>query len=178
MNLVTLGPDGSLTQSGEKEVADPLSCLGYGLSLARDTRLRHFFKMMEHYPLLGRLSNFLPDLLSQYRNGASSGCRCDDFDYLEFTKTIEMVGFPGDPRLELYTSLLGIAGDQTIAIRDFSLSLILDMEIRLGKLKHVVFGDTVDAFEFDTVFTLFEFIDGIVWELSFHSLPKECQLRR
>jgi hypothetical protein len=28
------------------------------------------------------------------------------------------------------------------------------------------------------VFNLFEFIQGIVWQLSFHRSPKECALRR
>ena len=48
----------------------------------------------------------------------------------------------------------------------------------LARLKHIVFGDKVDIFEFDTVFTLFEFIEGIAWELSFHVAPTECALRR
>ena len=52
------------------------------------------------------------------------------------------------------------------------------MSLKLGRLKHVVFGDKVDIFEFDTVFTLFEFIDGITWELSFHVTPEQCELRR
>ena len=55
---------------------------------------------------------------------------------------------------------------------------IFDMPVRIGKLKHVVFGDKVDVLEFDTVFNLFEFIEGIVWQLSFHRSPKECALRR
>ena len=50
--------------------------------------------------------------------------------------------------------------------------------VRLGSLRHVVFGDSVDVFEFDTVFTLFEFIDGIAWELSFQNTPITCELRR
>jgi hypothetical protein len=36
----------------------------------------------------------------------------------------------------------------------------------------------MDVFEFETVFTLFEFIDGIAWELSFHGTPDACDLRR
>jgi hypothetical protein len=36
----------------------------------------------------------------------------------------------------------------------------------------------MDAFEFDTVFTLFELIDAIVWELSFHGSLQACDIRR
>jgi len=28
------------------------------------------------------------------------------------------------------------------------------------------------------VYTLFEFIDGIAWELGFHGTPKQCEIRR
>jgi hypothetical protein len=55
---------------------------------------------------------------------------------------------------------------------------LLDIKIKLGKLKHIVFGDQVDIFEFDTVYTLFEFIDGVAWALSFHGTPKQCEIRR
>ena len=55
---------------------------------------------------------------------------------------------------------------------------ILDMPLKLGKLKHIVFGDKVDILEFDTVFNLFEFIDGIMWELGFQGTLTACELRR
>ncbi len=57
-------------------------------------------------------------------------------------------------------------------IKDFPLESLLDMPLRLGKLKHIVFGDKVDLFEFDTVFTLFELIDAISMgaQLSWYTL--------
>ncbi len=48
----------------------------------------------------------------------------------------------------------------------------------VGYLKHVIFGDKVDVFEFDTFYNFFEFIDGIAWELSFHGAPAKCEIRR
>jgi len=55
---------------------------------------------------------------------------------------------------------------------------LLDLPVELGNLKHVVFGDQVDIFEFETVYTFFEFLDGIAWELSFLGTPKQCETRR
>ncbi len=89
-----------------------------------------------------------------------------------------MIGFPGIPHLEIYHSLHGLQGADFHEIKDFPLESLLDMPLRLGKLKHVVFGDKVDLFEFDTVFTLFELIDAIVWELSFHGTLLACEIRR
>ena len=87
-----------------------------------------------------------------------------------------MIGFPGQPRLEIYNSLCGIRAGKTFEIRSFHLENILDMPLQLGRLKHIVFGDKVEIFEFDTIFNLFELIEGIVWELSFHATPRECAL--
>ena len=39
---------------------------------------------------------------------------------------------------------------------------LLDMPLKLGRLRHIVFGDKVDTLEFETVYSLFEFIDGVV----------------
>ena len=88
-----------------------------------------------------------------------------------------MIGYPGK-KLEIYSSIRGILEKDAAEIRSLQLNSLLDMPLKLGRLKHVVFGDRVDIFEFDTVFTLFEFIDGITWELSFHVIPEQCELRR
>ena len=41
---------------------------------------------------------------------------------------------------------------------------------------HVVLGDTVSILEFDTAYGLFEFIEGVAWELGFHHVPKNCTI--
>jgi hypothetical protein len=105
-------------------------------------------------------------------------CLAPGMGQLELYKTVEMMGFPGEPRLEIYHTLCGVDGTETCEIKAFPLENLLDMPVRIGKLKHVVFGDKVDVLEFDTIFNLFEFIEGIVWQLSFHRSPKECALRR
>jgi hypothetical protein len=89
-----------------------------------------------------------------------------------------MIGFPGEPRLEIYHSLRGVYGTEVGEIKSSRLERLLDLPLRLGKLKHVVFGDRMEDFEFETVFILFEFVDGIAWELSFHGTPDACDLRR
>jgi hypothetical protein len=88
-----------------------------------------------------------------------------------------MIGVP-KKRLEIYSAIRGMHKSDSVEIRSLQLTSLLDMPLKLGRLKHVVFGDRVDIFEFDTVFTLFEFIDGITWELSFHVIPEQCELRR
>ena len=69
------------------------------------------------------------------------------------------------------------AGEDRTEIKFMQLAGLLDLPIRLGCLRHVVFGDQVDIFEFKTVFTLFELIDGIAWQLSFHGSPGTVRTR-
>ena len=80
--------------------------------------------------------------------------------------------------MEIYTSIHTVKNNETCKATGFSLASTLDMPLRLGKLKHIVFGDKVDIFEFETAFALFEFIDGVAWELSFQNQPAECAVRR
>jgi hypothetical protein len=134
--------------------------------------------MFQKYPLLTKLSFFFPAYMKRYSECPRNGCITNDFTHLELSKTVEMIGFPGNPQLEIYTSFDGIGGNQACELKRYPLENLLDMTIRLGKLKHIVFGDKVDIFEFETIFTLFEFVDGIAWVLSFQTGPLECQLRR
>lgn len=178
MNTVILKTDGQLVHGENIADSEPLMFLPFKAELEDGYTLRSYFRMIGRYSLLSKLSMFFPAYLKQYSKCPESGCTYDGMDYLELSKTVEMIGFPGDPRLEIFISFHGISGRETCELKLYKLEHILDMPIKLGKLKHIIFGDKVDIFEFDTVFTLFEFIDGVAWELSFHSGPMECQLRR
>lgn len=178
MDIVTLKSDGSLLLDERPTDLDPLGLLSHQVELGGDYTLRSFFKMIERYPVFSKLNAFFPDCLQQYRSCPEGECLATGFGHLELFKTVEMMGFPGQPRLEIYHSLCGVEGTDTCEIKAFPLEQLLDMPVRIGKLKHVVFGDKVDVLEFDTVLSLFEFIEGMIWQLSFHRSPKECALRR
>ncbi len=176
MNIVTLDNDGMIKKGELSTVSDPLTCLGCQVELSPDYTLRSFFKLLKNYEVLQKLNAFFPELINQYEKSPDSGCRISNMDCLVLGKTNEIIGFPGNPRLESYRTFNGINGGKPVEIKDYQLEFLLDIRIALGKLKHVIFGDIVDVFEFDTVFTFFEFIDGIGWELGFHGTPRECQI--
>jgi hypothetical protein len=178
MNTIRLQSDGAIIDDCKPVETDPLSYLSYKVELSEDFTLRSFFRMITRYPLLEKLNTFFPSYLEQCRACPESNCVGAGFDHLEFGKTVEMIGFPGEPRLEIYHSLRGVFGTAVDEIKSSRLERLLDLPLKLGKLKHVVFGDRMEDFEFDTVFTLFEFVDGIAWELSFHGTPDACDLRR
>jgi len=177
MNAVTLKKDGTINLKGKTVATDALDLLSFQVALEDAFTLRSFFKMMDRYSLLARLNAFLPSYIEQYHQCPLQGCDAGLLDYLEFGKTVEMIGVP-DKRLEIYNALFGVSGSQTAEIKSMQLAGLLDVPLRLGLLKHIVFGDRVDIFEFDTVYTLFEFIDGIAWQLGFHATPEQCELRR
>lgn len=179
MNLVELQSDGRLRTEARVLVQAPLACLGHQVRLADGCTLRSVFRLLTAYPDLIRLGEFYPSLIERYRECPADGCRWEAFDHLALSKTVEMVGYPGKPRLDIYNSLHGVRAeqpDQPEEIRSLDLSFLLDMPLRLGPLRHVVFGDRVDLFSFETAYTLFEFIDSIAWELSFHGTPRECKI--
>ncbi len=177
MNTISLKQDGSILLKGKTVATELLKVLGFRVELDEQYTLRSYFEMLEKYSLLLELNDFFPVYREQFRDSPKSGCCLAGIEHLEFSKTIEMIGFPGK-RLEIYNSLMGIYGKETCEIKSLQLENLLDLPVKLGRLKHVIFGDQVDIFEFDTVYTLFEFIDGIAWELSFHGTPKQCEIRR
>jgi hypothetical protein len=177
MNAVTLKKDGSINLNGKQVGPDPLDLLSCQIALEERYTLRSFFKMLDKYKLFAKLNAFFPSCTEQYHNCPEQGCDAGLLDYLEFGKTVEMIGVP-DKRLEIYNSLFGVHASETSEIKSMQLASLLDIPLKLGRLKHIVFGDRVDIFEFDTVYTLFEFIDGISWQLGFHATPEQCELRR
>ncbi|MEE4354999.1 MAG: hypothetical protein V2I97_00915 [Desulfococcaceae bacterium] len=177
MNRITLNADGKIT--GEQPVnSNPLKYLNQQVELAADFSLRSYFRMLDHYQYIGEINEFFPVIREQYRECPAQGCIWEDIAYLEFAKTVELIGFPSEPRLEIYHVLRGIKDEKEHKIKSLLLENLLDIPLRLGKLKHIVFGDKVDIFEFETVFTLFELIDGIAWELSFQDGSNFCGIRR
>jgi hypothetical protein len=178
MNHITLKSDGSVVHNEKTVETDLLVFLTYQVALEEGYALRSYFQMLEQYPLLVKLNAFFPTFLEKYHESPERGCTYPGLDCLELGKNIEMVGFPGKPRLEIYTTFMGIQGNEQTEIKSLQIESLLDVPVRLGRLKHVVFGDKVNIFEFETAFNLFEFIDGIAWALSFHGTPKHCELRR
>lgn len=181
MNQVLLQPDGCLCTTRGPAMHDVLSCLGHQVLLADGCRLRTFFRLLEKYPDLRRLSEFLPLAIAQYQACPADECRWASLARLELAKIVEMVDAPGRPRLEIYNRLAGVdprRPEELEEIQPLPLAVLLDLPLTLGRLRQVVFGDTLTSFTFaDTVYTLFEFIDSIAWQLSFHGTPRECLIR-
>lgn len=177
MNAVTLNKNGSVAHQGNRVKSNILGLLSSQIELDEGYSLRSFFQMLDRYRLLIDLSSFFPTYTEQYHSCPPEGCAAGAPEYLEFSKTVEMIGFP-EKRLDIYNSFCGIHEKENFDIRSLQLDSMLDLPVKLGRLKHIIFGDSVDLFEFDTVFTLFEFIDGIAWELGFHATPAHCELRR
>ncbi|MBF0226255.1 MAG: hypothetical protein HQK76_12440 [Desulfobacterales bacterium] len=178
MNSVILSKDGSINHNGQIVESVSLMFLPFTIELEDGYDLRSYFEMFKKYPLFADINDFFPSYLKQYDLCLGKKIYPENFDCLEFTKNVEMIGFPGEPRLEIFISFHGLIGNDSHEIKYVPLENLLNIPIKLGKLKHIIFGDKVDVFEFNTFFNLFEFIDGIAWELSFHGSPMQCQIRK
>jgi hypothetical protein len=178
MNTITITSEGYVICNGRKAEDDILLYLGYRVELGEGFTLRSYFRMIRQYPLLEKLNPFFSSLMQQYHTDNETDNSTGQLDYLELSKTVEMIGYPGAPRLDVYNSFRGITGNENMEIKFFQIQSLLGIPVKLGNLKHVIFGDKVDIFEFDTFYNFFEFIDGIAWELSFHGAPAKCEIRR
>ena len=176
MNTILLKADGSLEASRKTVAESPLKYLNAGIELESSYTLRSFFRMLKRYPELPDLNEFSANLVEQVDQSPSSGCTYPDIDCLEMGKTVEMIGFPGNPRLEIYATFQGRSGEALSEIRSIRVEHLLDLPVCLGRLRHVIFGDKMDLLEFETVYNLFEFMEAVIWELSFHGTPAQCNI--
>lgn len=179
MNAVELLADGGLRMENGENVSDALAALGARVLLEQGYTLRSFFLLLHQHPVLARLNGFYPEYLERYPSWPSQDCEPAGLAALVLARTVELIGHPGPPKLEIYTTFRG--RDTTGAdmeVKSYPVQTILDVPVVLGPLTHIVFGDRVDELAFETVFNLFEFQDSIGWQLGFHGTPTECALRR
>ena len=137
MNVIKLLSDGQLMDDRSVVQDDPIGYLSWRIKLEEPYRLRSFFRLIDRYPVLVKLNLFLPSLMEQYRASPKEHCTGSGFDTLQFSKTVEMIGFPGKPRLEIYQSLKGLEGTGADDIKSSRLEGLLDLPLGLGKLKHI-----------------------------------------
>ena len=201
MEHISLTKEGLLLSPQGEGIADPLPVLSCPLALDDDCSLRSFFSMLLRYPVLQNLSLFLPPAVEQMEKCPEEGCQSDDPRILVLGKTMELIGFPGKPRAELYMWLRGLfpgpegipeddATDSHVdsrlaalmvadrETRFIPLQLLLDTPLVLGGLKHVVLGDVNRHLFCRTRFTLFEVVDGLAWELGFQGGSQQCSIGR
>ena len=200
MENVQLTQDGRLLGPDALPASDPLPVLSFSLALEEGCTLRSFFAMLRRYPALLKLSGFLPAALADAENCPSSGCRSDDICLLVVGKTMELIGFPGKPRAELYFWLRGLTAtpgesdsppdprgrdipleelmEADRETRFIPLQVLLDTPLFLGGLKHVVLGDVNRSLLCATRFSLFEVIDGLAWEFGFQGGTQQCSIGR
>lgn len=183
MDNLRLAKDGTLLKDGVA-AQNPVPLLPLPLELEADCTLRSFFAMLERYPLLQELSEFLPGVVAEAATCPPAGCRTEEIRALVLGKSLELIGFPGPVRAEYYSWLRGrglselslsAAGREAALdqrqpdkeIRFIPLSRLLDTPLELGGLRHVILGDTDSRLHCQTRFTLFELVDGVAWELGF-----------
>jgi len=182
MEILQLKENGQIFKHGKLVTSPVFRYLSDTIMLDQNFRLISFFRVIKCYPELEQLSDLLTTLLSialqSDEPGIKPDIKLDEIDHLVFYKTISMKGFPGEPGIDIYNSLQGIKQDEPIGLKFFQIDSLLDHNLVLGKLKHIIFGDGQDSFSYETFYTLFELIEGICWEMSFNFNPKQCVLRR
>jgi hypothetical protein len=176
MDKVLLTSEGMILKKERSVTGNVFSLLSHTVELAPKFTLASFFSMVSRYPELKKLSPLL-DTFLKMAGGGNQFVKTREIENLVFFKTIAMKGFPGKPAIQIYNCLKGIKEGQTHTLKFFQMESLLEHELILGDLKHVIFGDGQDKFTYETFYSLFELIEGITWEMSFNFNPLECSIR-
>lgn len=152
MDAIRLHSDGTL--SSEAPFA---GLLRMRLELDGDVTLRSFFRLLKRNPLAREL---VPGL----------------GDALRLGKRVELTGFPGTPRVDVYLAVEGV-GDELPELRFFRLRDMLDTPLQTGTARHVLLGETATALDAETSFTVFDLLEGMGWELGFQGGSLTCNLK-
>lgn len=183
MNEVILTQEGELQRQNGSPAPDPLAVLSARLVLGEGVCLRSVLRLLGRHPELQRLSEFGPGLAAQLAAWPAEGCLAPGLACLEFARVVEVIGHPPPARLEVYHVLRGRLsgvgeGDGDVEIKSWQVEQLLDVPLSLGPVRQVVFGDRMDHTPMQASCTLFDLLDGVIWQLAFHSTPRECALRR
>ena len=161
MDAIRLHSDGTL--SSEAPFA---GLLRMRLELDGDVTLRSFFRLLKRNPLARELVPGLGDAL----------CRYPGLEALRLGKRVELTGFPGTPRVDVYLAVEGV-GDELPELRFFRLRDMLDTPLQTGTARHVLLGETATALDAETSFTVFDLLEGMGWELGFQGGSLTCNLK-
>lgn len=171
MDAIRLHSDGTL--SSEAPFA---GLLRMRLELDGDVTLRSFFRLLKRNPLARELVPGLGDALAEAEACPASGCRYPGLEALRLGKRVELTGFPGTPRVEVYLAVEGV-GDELPELRFFRLRDMLDTPLQTGTARHVLLGETATALDAETSFTVFDLLEGMGWELGFQGGSLTCNLK-
>ena len=177
METLLLTKKGEIMKRERPATGDPLSWLPQFVALEPGFTLASFFSMVNAYPIFFQLSPVLTPLAEMAAAAGNGYPKAEELDRLVFYKTVTMKGFPGRPGIEIYNSLKGVKGEKILGLKFFQVESLLEHDLSLGDLKHVIFGDSQDMFTCDSHYSLFEFIDGVAWEMSFNFNPLQCSIR-
>ncbi len=111
METVRLSRDGRLTDRNGNPVEDVFPELPRAFALDEDCTLRSFLALLARHPSLQKLSEFLPAAVADMEKCPPSGCLDSAMPCLVIGKTMELIGFPGRPRAELYIWLRGLSAE-------------------------------------------------------------------
>ncbi len=176
MEKICLTKEGAILKKNKAVTGNVFSLLSHTIELAPGFTLASFFALISQYPCLIKMSELLDTYLTM-ATASPQFPQTREIEGLVFFKTIAMKGFPGKPGIQIYNSLKGIKNNQTRDLKFFQMESLLEHELILGELKHIIFGDGQDMFTYETFYSLFELIEGITWEMSFNFNPLQCSIR-
>lgn len=178
MHRLNIKKCGTIFEGQSAVSGNPLRFSGSAVSLEPSFTLASYFLMLNAYPELQQLSEMIPALMEIAGPHLEHPEKEETLTGLVFFKTIEIKGDKLPPELTLYNQVKGKDDHGLKNLKFFHIETLLGHHLSLAPLEHIVFGDTQDTLQFDTFYSLFEFVESIAWQLSFNFNPLQCSIRR
>ena len=194
--ILILNRDGSITKKiwnsdlrqdelKPMEAIDVLAYLMETVELAEGFTVRDYFKIVEKHEMLHLLDHYFEPFLEEVRKCPAEGCTDSDHVAIEFRKYVS-ADFGDDAHISMDYSLICKTPDEHTTpdengythygISFVPMSKLLDVPITFGKLGiHRISNKKAEEFsyEFITYYSLWDFIRGFIWEISFYGVPEE-----
>lgn len=141
-----------------------------------DVTLRSFFRLLKRDPLARELVPGLGDAPAKAEACPASDCRYPGLEVLRPGKCVELMGFPGTPRADVYFAVEGV-GDELSELRFFRPWDMLDILLQTGTARRVLLGETVTASDAEASFTVFDLLEDMGREPGFQGGLLTCSLK-
>ena len=106
MDTIRLRADGTLSSD-----APFAGLLRMKLEIDEDATLRSFFRLLRRCPLAREVAPGLAEALEEAEACPPAGCRYPGLEALRLAKRVELSGFPGAPRVDVYLAVEGVGDD-------------------------------------------------------------------
>ena len=198
MRLI-LNKDGSILyhsdQTGETspilKVDGILQTLGLAIELEKGYTIRSLFMMLQVYTILRSIVpvGWIEPYMEEYDKQPKNGCVNDSFTHIYINDFINIEVYSDEAGGEVLDKFVRVSGfdeedpdGMRYALDYMGIKQLLDLPIVLDEIKMYLHDFTEEdnnvLATYEASYTMFDYVHGLIFELSYHGSPAETKQRQ